>query len=93
MDLIALHKLMHHDIYIVHASYSFRSIYFYANLQSALGFVFFDFFFSICYVFLVLILAPCLGKLELVGFPLVLLCFPLGVNFLRTIVVVKLLRN
>ena len=45
MDLIALHKLMHHDIYIVHASYSFRSIYFYANLQSALGFVFFDFFF------------------------------------------------
>ena len=32
---------MHHDIYIVHASYSFCSIYFCANLQSALGFVFF----------------------------------------------------
>ena len=35
---------MHHDIYIVHASYSFCSIYFCANLQSALGFVLFCFF-------------------------------------------------
>ena len=32
---------MHHDVYIVHALYSFCSIYFCANLQSALGFVFF----------------------------------------------------
>ena len=36
---------MHHDIYFVHASYSFCSISFCANLQSALGFVFFFFFF------------------------------------------------
>ena len=33
---------MHHDIYIVHASYRFYSIYFCANLQSDLGFVFFS---------------------------------------------------
>ena len=82
---------MHHDVYIVHASYSFCSIYFCANLQSALGFVFFSL--SICCVFLVLILAPRLGKLELIGFTLLLLCLPLGVSFLRTTVVVKLLRN
>ena len=45
LDLIALHQLMQHDIYIVHASYSFFSLYFCANLQSALGFVLFCFFF------------------------------------------------
>ena len=39
---------MHHDIYIVHASYSFCSIYFCANLQSALGFVFFFFLYLLC---------------------------------------------
>ena len=34
---------MHHDVSIFHASYSFCSIYFFcANLQSALGFVFFS---------------------------------------------------
>ena len=38
---------MHHDIYFVHASYSFCSISFYANLQSALGFVFF--LFAMCF--------------------------------------------
>ena len=43
---------MHHDIYFVHASYSFCSISFCANLQSALGFVvFFFFFFSLLCVF------------------------------------------
>ena len=41
---------MHHDIYIVHASYSFCSIYFCANLQSALSFVFFFFFFFSLYL-------------------------------------------
>ena len=41
---------MHHDIYFVHASYSFCSISFCANLQSALGFVFFFFFlFAVCF--------------------------------------------
>ena len=48
LDLIALHWFMHHDIYIVHASYSFCSIYFCANLQSALGFVFFFHLFFLC---------------------------------------------
>ena len=37
---------MYHDIYFVHASYSFCSISFCANLQSALGFVFF--LFALC---------------------------------------------
>ena len=40
---------MHHGIYFVHASYSFCSIYFCANLQSALGFVFFSFLFVVCF--------------------------------------------
>ena len=76
---------MHHDIYFVHASYSF--CFFCANLQSALGFVFFLLF------VLVLILEPFLGKLELIGFPLLHLCLPLGVSFLRTIVVERLLNS
>ena len=41
---------MHHDIYFVHASYSFCSISFCANLQSALGFVFFSSpLFAVCF--------------------------------------------
>ena len=42
---------MHHDIYFVHASYSFCYISFCANLQSAIGFVFFFFFFlfAVCF--------------------------------------------
>ena len=40
---------MHHDIYFVHASYSFCSISFCANLQSALGFVFFLLLFAVCF--------------------------------------------
>ena len=40
---------MHHDIYFVHASYSFCSISFCTNLQSALGFVFFLFLFAMCF--------------------------------------------
>ena len=39
---------MHHDIYFVHASYSFCSIYFCANLQSTLGFVFFLSLYLLC---------------------------------------------
>ena len=39
---------MYHDIYIIHASYSFCSIYFCANLQSALGFVFFSLSILLC---------------------------------------------
>ena len=69
----------------------FYSIFFYANLQSALVFVFCVF--VLLFYVLVLILAPYLGKLELIGFPLLLLCLPLGVSFLRTTVVERLLRN
>ena len=39
---------MHHDIYFVYASYSFCSIFFYANLQFTLDFVFF-FLFAMCF--------------------------------------------
>ena len=35
-------------------------------------------------MFLVLILTPCLEKLEQIGFPLLFLCLPLGFSFLRT---------
>ena len=42
---------------------------------------------------LVLILTPCLGRLELIGFPLLLLCLPLGVSFFKTTIVVKFLKN
>ena len=48
-NIIALHLDMHHDIYFVHASYSFCSISFCANLQSALGFVFCVFLFVVCF--------------------------------------------
>ena len=44
---------MYHDIYIIHASYSFCSIYFCANLQFSLGFFFF--FFSL---FLLCVFGP-----------------------------------
>ena len=41
---------MHHDIYFVHASYSFCSIYFCTNLQSAIGFVFYSLsLFAVCF--------------------------------------------
>ena len=40
---------MHYDVYIVHASYSFFSIYFCANLQSALGFFFLYLFCCVCF--------------------------------------------
>ena len=66
--------------------------YFCANLQSAFGFVFVSFsYFAVCSWSL--ILAPCLGKLELIGFPLPLLCLLLRFNCLGTSVLVRLLRN
>ena len=65
---------------------------FLANLQSALGFVFvvFPFFFS---VLLFLILAPCLGRIELIGFPLPVLCLLLGFGCLGMTVRVRPMRN
>ena len=67
-------------------------IYFFpcANLQSALG-IFFVLFSLLCV--LVLILAPCLGKLEPIG-PLPLpLSLPLGVRCLGMIEAEKPLRS
>ena len=65
-----------------------------ANLQSVLGFCFcFCFFSYFCCVLLFLILAPCLGRLELIGFPLPLLCLLLGFSCLGTSVRVRLMRN
>ena len=60
------------------------------SLPLVLCFFFFLFFSLLCA--LVLILSPCLGKLELIGFPLLLLCLALGVSFIRTTVVERLLR-
>ena len=62
-----------------------------ANLQSALG-IFFLFFFVPLLCVLVLILAPCLGKLEPIG-PLPLpLSLPLGVRCLGMISTKRPLR-
>ena len=83
--------IMSFNLFMHHIAFD---LYLCANLQSALGFVLFCFFFFLfCCVFLVLILAPCLGKLELIGFPLLLLCLSLGFSFLRTTIVERLLRN
>ena len=79
--IMSFNLFMHHIVF---------DLYLCANLQSTLGSVFF--LLAICCVFLVLILAPCLGKLELIGFPLLLLCLPLGFSFLRTTIVERLLR-
>ena len=72
--------LMHH---IVFDSYPFC-----ANLQFALSF--FVFLFALC-------LGPYPStmprKTRAIGFPLLHLCLLLGVSFLRTTVVEKLLRN
>ena len=83
---MSFNLFIHHIVLLV--------LYFFcANLQSALGFVFFFFFpiFAMCTCSL--ILAPCLGKLELIGFPLPLLCLLLGFSCLRTSVLVRLMRN
>ena len=80
--IMSFNLFMHHIVSILY--------FFCANLQSTLGFVFVSFF---CYVLFVLILAQCLGKLELIGFPLPLLCLPLGFNCLGTNILVRLLRN
>ena len=65
--------------YTVHASYRLVFfVLFYANLQSALGFSCFLFwFFFVC---LVLSLASCLGRLEPIGPPLLLLPSHLSVR-------------
>ena len=80
--------IMSFNLFMHHIAFD---LYLCANLQSAL--VFFFFLSLFCCVFLVLILAPCLGRLELIRFPLPLLCLPLGFSYLRTTIVVRLLRN
>ena len=82
--IMSFNLFMHHIVLLV--------LYFFANLQSALGFVFVSSSFFCC-VLLVLILAPCLGRLELIGFLLPLLCLLLGFSCLGTNVLVRLLRN
>ena len=83
--IISFNLFMHHIVSVLY--------FFCANLQSALGFFvsFASLYFAVC--FLVLILAPCLGRLELIGFSQLLLCLPLGFSFLRTTVVMRFLRN
>ena len=49
--------------------------------------------FSHFFVLLFLILAPCLGRLELIGFPLPLLCLLLGFSCLGMSVRVRPMRN
>ena len=66
----------------------FYSIFcFFANLQSALGSGFVFFVLSLCV--LILILAPCLGKLELIGLLPLPLSLPLELSSLRMISVEK----
>ena len=85
--IMSFNLFMHHIVLLV--------LYFFcANLLFTLGFVFFLFLFPIFAVCSCsLILAPCLGRLELIGFPLPLLCLHLGFSCLGTSVLVRLLRN
>ena len=80
---MSFNLFMHHIVLLV--------LYFCcANLQSALGFCV-CFLFLFC-VLLFLILAPCLGRLELIGFPLPLLCLLLGFSCLGMSVRVRLMK-
>ena len=83
--IISFNMFMHHIVLLV-------LFFFLANLQSAPGFVFccFSLFF---FVLLFLILAPRLGRLELIGFPLPLLCLLLGFSCLGMSVRVRPMRN
>ena len=82
--IMSFNLFMHHIVFV---------LFFFFVLTCSLPLVLFLFLLSFYCVLLVLILAPCLGRLELIGFPLLLLCLPLGFSFLRTTVVVGLLRN
>ena len=75
---------MHHIVFVLYI--------FVLTCSLPLVLSFFFVFLSLLCV-LILILAPCLRRLELIRFPLLLLCLPLGVSFLRTTVVVRRLRN
>ena len=84
---MAFTLFMHHIDFVLY--------FFYANLQSALGFFFF--FFLISYFVLlcviVLILAPCLERLEQIGHPSFPLSLPLGVSYLGMTKAERFLRN
>ena len=82
--IITFNLFMHHIVLLV--LYSFL-----ANLQSALGFA--VVVFPIVVVLLFLILALCLGRLELIGFPLPLLCLLLGFSCLGMSVRIRPMRN
>ena len=81
--IITFSLFMHHIVLLV--------LFFLANLQSAIGFVFVVFPFV--FVLLFLILAPCLGRLELIEFHLPLLCLLLGFSCLGMSVRVMPMRN
>ena len=76
---------MHHIVFVIY--------FFCANLQSTLGF--FVSFISLYFVvyFLVLILTPCLGRLEQIGLPPFPLCLPLEVSCLGMTDAERFLRN
>ena len=77
--IISFNLFMHHIVFV---------LYFFVltcSLPLVLIVSFVSLYFVVC--FLVLILAPCLGRLELIWFPLLLLCLLLGFSFLRTNVV------
>ena len=81
--IISFNMFMHHIVLLV--------LYFFwltCSLPLVLFLLFFPFF-----VLLFLILAPCLGRLELIGFPLSLLCLLLGFSCLGMSVRVKPMRN
>ena len=83
--IISFKMFMHHIVLLV--------LYFFlANLQSTLGCVFVVFPFFLC-VLLFLILAPYLGRLELIGFPLPVLCLLLGFSCLGMNVRMRPMRN
>ena len=86
--IMSFNLFMHHIVFFFFLFYIFLFV-----LTCSLPLVLFLFLLSFYCVLLVLILAPCLGRLELIGFPLPLLCLPLGFSCLRTTVVMRFLRN
>ena len=66
---------------------------FFFVLTCSLPLVFLSIFVGSVFCVSVLILAPCLGRLELIGLPPFPLCLPLGVRCLGMTVAERFLRN
>ena len=86
--IISFNMFMHHIVLLVLYIFFFWLT---CSLPLVLFFVVFPFFFF--FVLLFLILAPRLGRLELIGFPLPLLCLLLGFSCLGMSVRVRPMRN